>query len=146
MAVVGVGQPLVLMQGFARQKAIARNPQKKARQFAFRRYVVPSETKASLKARIALAEAAIAMRGKSFEEVIANVVTKCSGQDYGGKAIQAAKKRARYVAANSWLAKARGRVRSVSTGVSRAKPRKRRAKRKKIRSKRRKRRVKRRMR
>ena len=74
------------MQGFARQKAIARNPKKKARAFAFRRYVVPSETKESLPARIALAEAAHEMFGRSFEEVIANVIRKCSGKDYGGKA------------------------------------------------------------
>lgn len=110
MAVIGLGDKLVLMQGFARQKAIARDPKKKARAFAFRRYVVPSETKEALRARLALAEAAIEMRGKTFEEVIANVVRKCSGKDYGGKAKREALKRARYAQADANVARMRAKL------------------------------------
>lgn len=110
MAVVPLGGSLVLMQGFARQKAIARNPRKKARAFAFRRYVVPSETKQSLPARIALAEAAQAAYGKTFEEVIASVVSKCSGKDYGGKAKRAALREARHAAASANIARMRAKL------------------------------------
>jgi len=107
MAVVPIGGSLVLMQGFARQKAIARKPRKKARMFAFRRYVVPSETKQSLPARIALAEAAQKAYGKSFEEVIATVIKECSGKDYGGKAKKAALREAKHAAATANITRMR---------------------------------------
>jgi len=110
MAIVPIGGSLVLMQGFARQKAIARNPAKKARMFAFRRYVVPSETKESLAARIALAEAAQAAYGKSFEEVIASVISACSGKDYGGKAKKARLREARHAAASANIARMRAKL------------------------------------
>lgn len=101
MAVVPIGGSIVLMQGFARQKKMATDPKKKARTFAFRRYVVPSETKESLPARIALAKAAQEMYGRSFEEVIANVIAKCSGKDYGGKAKKMAIREAKHLAATA---------------------------------------------
>lgn len=103
MAVIGLGERLVIMQGFARQKAVARDPKKKARVIHYRRYVVPSETKYSLQARIALAEAAISARGKSFEEVIATVVERCSGKTYKPADVREAEKRARYLAADANL-------------------------------------------
>ncbi|MFQ6105690.1 MAG: hypothetical protein ACE5NL_01285 [Candidatus Hydrothermarchaeaceae archaeon] len=86
MAVVGIGERMVMMQGFARQKAISTKARKRARAIAFRRYVVPSETKESLPARICLSEAAQKAYGKSFEDVIARVQADCSGKDYGGEA------------------------------------------------------------
>lgn len=113
MAVIGLGERLVLMQGFARQKAVARDPKKKARVIHYRRYVVPSETKESLQARIALAEAAISARGKSFEEVVATVVERCSGKDYGGQAKKEALKKARYAAADANLARMRAKLQSM---------------------------------
>jgi len=99
MAVIGIGERLVLMQGFARQKKVARDPKKKARSIAWRRYVVPSETAESLQARLALARAAYEAYGKSFEEVIANVIEKCSGKDYGGKLKKERMREARHAAA-----------------------------------------------
>jgi hypothetical protein len=110
MAVVPLGGSLVIMQGFARQKAIARDPKKKARTFAFRRYVVPSETKESLPARIALAEAAHEAYGKSFEEVIANVIAKTSGKDYGGKAKKAKLREAKHIAAAANIARMKAKL------------------------------------
>lgn len=110
MAVFGIGDSMVMMRGFGRQKAIARDPKKKARSIAFRRYVVPSETRESLAARIALAEAGIGARGRSFEEVIANVMSATSGKDYGGRRKAAALKRARYSAADANLARMRAKV------------------------------------
>lgn len=110
MAVVPMGGSLVLMQGFARQKAVARNPRKKARMVHWRRYVVPSETKYSLPARIAIAEAAIEMRGRTFEEVVANVVTKCSGKEYKPEDVKRREKEARYRAADANLAKMRAKL------------------------------------
>jgi len=110
MAIFGIGDSMVMMQGFGRQKAMARNPKKKARSIAFRRYVVPSETRESLGARIALAGAGISARGKSFEEVIATVVSTCSGKDYGGKAKAVALKRARYSSADANLARMRMKI------------------------------------
>lgn len=101
MAVIPIGGSLVIMQGFSRQKAIARDPAKKSRMFAFRRYVVPSETRESLQARISLAQAAISARGRSFEEVVANIVSSCSGKDYGGKAKANSLKSARHAAASA---------------------------------------------
>ena len=104
MAKVELGGTVVPMFGFDRQKAIARDPKKKARRWAIRRYVVPSLTKEALGARIALMEAAIEMRGRSFEEVVTNVIEKCSGKDHGGKAKREALKKARYAAADKRLA------------------------------------------
>jgi len=113
MAVVPLGGSVVLMKGLARQKAIARDPQKKARMFAFRRYVVPSETKESLPARIALAEAAQAAYGKTFEEVIASVITHCSGKDYGGKAKKARLREARHAAATANIARMKAKLEAL---------------------------------
>lgn len=101
MAVIGIGDRLVLMQGFARQKKIARDPRKKARSIAWRRYVVPSETLEALQARLALAKAAYEAYGKSFEEVIANVIEKCSGHDYGGRIKRERLREARHAAATA---------------------------------------------
>lgn len=86
MVVFGLGDQLVLMQGFARQKAISNDPRKKARSTALRKFVVPSETRESLPARIALAEAAQAAYGGTFEDIVAGVVRNCSNKDYGGAA------------------------------------------------------------
>ena len=81
----GVGGIVAVpMIGFARQKAISTDPAKKTRTWALRQYVVPSETKESLPARLALARAAQSAYGKTFEEVVAAVVSACSGKDYGG--------------------------------------------------------------
>jgi len=110
MAVVPMGGSLVLMQGFARQKAQARDPRKKARMIHWRRYVVPSETFESLQARIALAEAAKMARGKSFEEVIATIVTECSNKDYGGKAKRERLREARYRQADANIARMRAKL------------------------------------
>ena len=103
-----------MMQGFARQKGVARDPKKKARIFAFRRYVVPSETKESLPARIALARAAQEMYGHSFEEVVANVMAKCSGKDYGGKAKAARLREARHGAASANIARMEAKLRALA--------------------------------
>lgn len=114
MAVVPLGGSLVLMQGFARQKAIAKNPKKKARAFAFRRYVVPSETKESLMSRLALARAAHEMYGRSFEEVISNVIEKCSGKDYGGAAKKQAIREARHAAAAGNISRMEAKLRAFA--------------------------------
>lgn len=99
MAVVPLGGALVIMQGFARQKAVSRDPKKKARFIHYRRYVVPSETREALGARLCLAKAAHEMYGHSFEEVVANVMEKCSNQDYGGRAKRERLREARHRAA-----------------------------------------------
>jgi hypothetical protein len=110
MAILGIGDSMVMMQGFGRQKAVARNPAKKARSLSFRRYVVPSETRESLGARIALAEAGISARGKSFEEVIATVMQNCSGKDYGGARKAQALKQAGYRVADANLSRMRSKI------------------------------------
>lgn len=114
MAVIGIGERLVLMQGFARQKKVARNPKKKSRVLHYRRYVVPSETKEALQARLALAKAAYEMYGKSFEEVVANVIKKCSGKDYGGKAKKEAMREARHAAAKANIERMEEKLKAVA--------------------------------
>lgn len=105
MVAIGIGDRMVMMQGHSRQKAISNDPTKKGRSVSFRRYVVPSETRESLSARAALADAAIAMRGRSFEEVITNVIQQTAGRDHGGKAKAARLKQARYLLADANVAR-----------------------------------------
>lgn len=101
MAVIGIGQQLVLMQGFARQKAISTNPKKRARSLHFRRFVVPSLTRESAQARLCLAKAAHGAFGKSFEEVIAAVQSSCAGKNYGGARKKEVLRNARHKAASA---------------------------------------------
>jgi len=68
---------------------------------------VPSPTVYSLDARIALAEAAIAMRGRTLEEVIANVIERCAGQQYKPDTVRDAERRARYARADANLERMR---------------------------------------
>lgn len=98
---------LVRMEGFARQKAVARDPKRKAQRVHFRRYVVPSATRESLPARLCLAEAAQKAWGRSFEEVVTSVSGNCSGKDYGGRKKRDAIKSARHLAATANIAKMR---------------------------------------
>jgi len=117
MVAIGIGDRMVMMQGFARQKSKSNNPTKKARSVAFRRYVVPSETKESLGARTALAEAGIAMRGRSFEDVISHVVSQTGGKNWGGPAKAEKLKRMRYAAADLNLARMRRLAGGAHVGI-----------------------------
>jgi hypothetical protein len=120
MVVFGLGDNLVLMQGFARQKAIASDPKKKARSIALRRYVVPSETAESLPARLCLAEAAQRAYGGTFEDVIATVVRECSGKDYGGKAKAATLRDMHHAQATANIARMRSKLATLRTTTPRA--------------------------
>jgi len=103
MPVIPLGGSLVIMQGFDRQKKVARDPRKKARRVHYRRYVVPSLTRESLPARANLAAAAHEFYGRSFEELISHIVATLSGKDYGGKAKKKALREARHEATRKKL-------------------------------------------
>lgn len=109
---------LVRMEGFATQKNLARKEAKKAKRVHWRRYVPPRATKESLPARLCLAEAAHSLYGRvkgkqGLAEIIQNVVEKCSGKDYGGKAKQAADREARHALAAANIAKMRAQLAKV---------------------------------
>lgn len=119
MVVFGLGDNLVLMQGFARQKAIATDPRKKAKSIALRRFVVPSETAESLPARLALSEAAQRAYGGTFEDVIATVVRECSGRDYGGKAKATTLRDMHHAQATANIARMRHKLATIKGGAVR---------------------------
>lgn len=98
---------LVRMEGFARQKAIARDPKRKAIRVHYRRFVMPSATKQSIPARLCLAEAAQKAYGKSFEEVVSQVASDCSAKDYGGAAKATAMREARHASSTANISKMR---------------------------------------
>jgi len=83
------------------QLVVAKSPPWGKRSMYLRRYVVPTETSASLQARIALARAAISARGRSLPDVWNAIITQCSGKDYGGRANAAARKQAQYASADA---------------------------------------------
>ena len=79
-----------------------RGPRKRNKPpFVFKTKSVPSETVYSLQARLALANAARAMRGHTFEEVIANVIDKCAGHTYKPPEAYEREREARYKRADA---------------------------------------------
>jgi len=79
-----------------------RGPRKRNKPtFVLKTKSVPSETIYSLNARLCLAEAAREMRGRTLEEVIANVIRKCAGKRYKPEDVKRAEKEARYARADA---------------------------------------------
>ena len=81
--------------------------------FVWKTTSIPSETPYSLQARLCLAEAAREMRGHSFEEVIANVISNCSGKQYKPDSVREAEKRARYEQADANIERMRRKLSEV---------------------------------
>lgn len=110
MAKVMLGAKVIpLIGGYARQKALA-SPEKRAKAFSIRGVPRVSQSGAAISARLALARAGMEMRGRPYEEVVANVIRKTSGIEHGGRANAEARKRARYARADANVARMAGRV------------------------------------
>jgi hypothetical protein len=102
-----LGETVSLMR-IGRRQLRLRGPRKRDKPLiVIKTKSVPSETPYSLDARIQLAEAAIAMRGKTLEEVVTNVIKECAGKTYKPETVKRAEKEAQYIKANANLERMR---------------------------------------
>lgn len=96
-----IGEELSLMR-IGRRQLKVRGPRKKDKPLmVFKTKSVPSHTEYWLEAALTFAKAGREMRGRTFEEVIMNVIEKCSGQHYVPESVKRARKEARYKQADA---------------------------------------------
>lgn len=109
MAINVLGSEVCIARVGARQAA-QRGPSKRNKPLVvFKKKPVVNETPYNRAQWIKLAEAAIAMRGRTFEEVVANVRTRAVGATLPDS-VREERKRARYADADAKLAAMRRRA------------------------------------
>ena len=105
LKVRALGEEVSIMRIGTRQLKL-RGPRKRNKPLmVIKSKSVPSHTPYWLQAAVALADAAIEMRGRTLEEVVTNVINKCSGKQYLPDSVKAERKRARYVQADANVAR-----------------------------------------
>ena len=112
------GTPVSVMR-IGRRQAAQRGPNKANKPLmVLKRASIPSQTPYILAQQLKLAEAAIAMRGRTMEEVIANVRIRAVGATKPDS-VKDAEKRAQYAAADANVARMRALVgRGYGAGLS----------------------------
>ena len=102
-----LGEEVSLMR-IGRRQLKVRGPRKRDKPLmVIKSKSVPSHTPYWLEAAIALAEAGISARGRSFEEVIATVIDRCAGRQYKPDEVRRMEKEARYRQADANLERMR---------------------------------------
>ena len=104
MPIEVLGQEVSIMHIGKRQLALRNKAKNHKGLVVFKRKSVPSETKYILQAQLCLAKAAIEMRGHTLEEVVRNVVMKCSGKKYLPDSVVRERKQAQYMNADTHVA------------------------------------------
>ena len=102
-----LGEEVSLMR-IGRRQLKVRGPRKRDKPLmVIKSKSVPSHTPYWLEAAIALSEAGISARGKSFEEVIATVIDRCAGRQHKPDEVRRMEKEARYRQADANLERMR---------------------------------------